>query len=67
MDSAATWLVLAGCAVAIAALVVGVGRWRRRAGSTRAARWLTVVAVVVGPVLLFIAFGALDALLPQSL
>ena len=66
-DSPTTWLVLAGSVVALAAVVVGVGSRRRRTGSTRAARGLTVAAVVVGLLLLLVAFGALDALLPQSL
>ncbi len=67
VDSVATWLVLAGSVLVLAALGVAVGRVRRRPGSARSARWLTAAAVVVGSVVVFVGFGALDALLPPSL
>ncbi len=75
LDSAATWIALLLSSLGLAALVVVVGRLRRRTASSgtrrsrrtrRTARWATVIAVAVGLVLLFVAFGALDTLLPQS-
>ena len=66
VDGAGTWLLLGGCTLVLVVLVVGVGRLRRRPGSARAVRWVTPAAVVVGLVVLFLGFGALDALLPAS-
>ena len=75
LDSTGTWIVLFASSLGLVALVVVVGRLRRRAASTgtrrarrvrRTTRWVTVTAVPVGLALLFIAFGALDTLLPQS-
>jgi len=42
------------------------GRLGRARRDRRVARWVTVAAVPVGVALLWVAFGALDALLPQS-
>ena len=76
LDSPGTWIVLLASSLGLVVLVVVVGRLRRRGGSkgTRrsrrvrwTARWATVVAVPVGMALLFVAFGALDTLLPQSI
>ena len=75
LASPGTWIVLLASTLGLAALVLVVDRVRRRASSTgtrrsrrarRNARWTTVAAVPVGLVLLFLAFGALDTLLPQS-
>jgi sortase A len=75
LDSSGTWIVLVASGAGLVVLVLLVGRLRRRAASgparrvrrsRRTARWATVVAVPVGLALLFLAFGALDALLPQS-
>ena len=75
LDSTGTWIVLFASSLGLVALVVVVGRLGRRAASTgtrrsrrvrRTTRWVTVTAVPVGLALLFIAFGALDTLLPQS-
>ena len=75
LDAPGTWLVLVASVLGLIVLALVVGRLRRRAPSgverrpgrvRTTARWAVVAAVPVGLVLLFLAFGALDALLPQS-
>ena len=75
IDAPGTWIVLVASGLGLVALVAVVGRLRRRVAADggrrsrrarRTARWVTVAAVPVGLVLLFVAFGALDTLLPQS-
>ena len=61
-----TWLRLAGCCLALSGLAVSVGMVRRRTASSRLFRMAPWFALVVGTVLLYVAFGVLDTLLPAS-
>jgi sortase A len=66
------WVVLAAAVAALVALVLVVGLVRRRGGGRprgggrRWARWAPWLALPVGVVLVLVAFGALDTLLPQG-
>jgi sortase A len=62
----ATWLVLAAATVGLVALYLGVRVVRRRAAGRWSARVAPWAAAAVGVVVLLVAFGALDALLPAS-
>jgi len=73
VDSPGTWLVLVGASLALAGLYAAVRAVRRRpsrphrpAGRDRLARLAPWLAVPVGLVLLYVAFAALDTLLPAS-
>lgn len=66
--SPSTWLVLGASSAALVGLVAGFGALRRRSrgrrpGLCRVAQWL---AVPIGLILLYVAFAALDNLLPAS-
>ncbi len=64
--SVGTWLELGGVALALAALYAAVRTVRRRAGGRWSARLALWLAVAVGIVLVVVAFGVLDTLLPAS-
>ena len=60
------WVGLSVAGLALAALVVAV-RWaRRRSAGRRWTRWAPWLALPVAVVLVLVAFGALDTLLPQG-
>ncbi len=62
-----TWLALVSASLALLGLIVAVGAVRRR--PARSARWARLapwLALPVGLVLLYVAFAALDSLLPAS-
>ena len=61
------WLELAGAVLALGGLVAGVGALRRRSTSRRLARVVPWMAVPVGAALIYLAFAALDTLLPPTL
>jgi len=64
--SAAVWLSLFGCGIALSGLLVSVGVVRRRTTSSRLFRLAPWLALVVGVALLYATFGILDTLLPAS-
>jgi len=64
--SPSVWLELAGAVAGLAAVVVVVGLVRRRATGRWPARLAPWVAAPIVVVLVLVAFGALDALLPAS-
>ena len=62
-----TWLALVSASLALLGLIVAVGAVRCR--PARSARWACLapwLALPVGLVLLYVAFVALDSLLPAS-
>lgn len=64
--SVGTWLLLAGAVLGLVACVVLVSMVRRRPTGRWAGRVVLGVGLVAGAVLVLVAFGALDTLLPPS-